>query len=468
MTCVSQSIAPVKALLLSTAILLMGNGLQGTLLPLRASLEAFSNVEIAILGSSYFLGFIGGCLIAPKFIVQVGHIRAYLAFVSIASTVSLLHVLLIDVPLWWVFRALTGFCFSALFVIIESWLSERSDHATRGTIFSIYTIIHLTVVTAGQLMLTFGDPKTFSLFALASILISLAAVPVAMTRSPSPDPVLFHVPRLDRLYYSAPIGFVGCLSYGLTIGAFWSLGPVFAVTSGLDATGVGLFMSATVLGGAAGQWPLGRMSDHIDRRVIILITCVASTIIGIALSSDLGNYDSQMPVQIFVLGFVFGAFAYPLYALSVAHANDLANGSDYVETSSGLLLIFSLGATLGPIMASLVIGFSSYHLLFYFTAFVHILTAAFAALRMIIRGPIRQDAKVDFNEALVAARTVAPVEIIEPHDKHQVSSSFGGLLPDWASRPSNSGHAGPAGLQETSKRASGANSVQQTRGLTPT
>ncbi len=227
-------------------------------------------------------------------------------------------------------------------------------------------------------------------------------------------------------------------------------------------------MSATVLGGAAGQWPLGRMSDHIDRRVIILITCVASTISGIALSSDLGNYDLQRPFQIFALGFAFGAFAYPLYALSVAHANDLANGSDYVETSSGLLLIFSLGATLGPIMACLVIGLSSYHLLFYFTAFVHILTAAFAALRIIIRAPISQDAKVDFNEALVAARTLAPVEIIEPHDKHQASSSLGGLPPNWACRPSNSGRAGPAGLQGASKRASGSNSVQQTRGLTPT
>ena len=170
-----RALAPVSALLLSVAILLMGNGLQGTLLPVRAGIEAFSTFDIGILGSSYFLGFALGCLLGPYAVRRVGHIRAFTAMVSIASTTALLHVVVLNPAVWWVMRGLTGFCFATLYMIIESWINEKASNETRGFVFSVYTIINLTVITLGQMMLTLTDPGTFVLFAVASVMISIAA-----------------------------------------------------------------------------------------------------------------------------------------------------------------------------------------------------------------------------------------------------------------------------------------------------
>lgn len=408
-----HSIAPVGALLLSVAILLTGNGLQGTLLPVRADLESFSQVEIGILGSFYFIGFTLGCLAGPAFIARAGHIRSYLALVSVASSIALLHAMIVEPVLWWIFRALTGFCFAALFIIIESWLNERSNNQTRGAIFSIYTIITLTVVSVGQMMLALSDPKAFPLFAITSILVSLAAVPVAMTRSQSPDPIDEIVPHVRRLYKLSPVGFIGCLAYGLAIGAFWTLGPIFAVDHRLTPIGIGLFMSATVLGGAVGQWPLGRLSDKVDRRLVILSTCVFAAVAGLALS----YFQESAPALIIGLGFSFGLFAFPLYALSVAHANDLAAPTDYVATSGGLLLVYSASAAAGPAIASVFQSFVEQQSLFMYTAGVHLLAACFVFFRMPYRASVPKEDKVEFTEALIAAETVGPVEIIQPADE---------------------------------------------------
>ncbi len=412
MASVRQSIAPVTALLISVALLLMGNGLQGTLLPVRGNLEMFSDVQIGILGSCYYVGFTLGCLAAPLLIARVGHIRAYLAFVSLASTVALVHAAIVNPVLWWVLRGITGFCFAVLFVIIESWLNERSVRETRGTIFSIYTIINLTVITVGQMMLVLSDPSSFPLFALASILVSLAGVPVALSRAQSPDPIPVVMPRLSRLFALSPIGVLGCLAVGLANGAFWSLGPVFAMESGRGSAGIALFMSATVLGGAVGQWPFGRLSDLIDRRLVILANCTFAGVAGLVLS-----YFHQSPqASLIGLGFVYGVFAFPLYALSVAHANDFAAPTDHVETSSGLLLVFGIGSIIGPTLASLVDGLIAHQSLFTYMATIYLLTACFVIWRIAHREPAAEEDKGDFSDALIATRTAAPFEFIDKSD----------------------------------------------------
>ena len=183
------TIAPIAALLLSVAILLTGNGLQGTLLPLRAQIEAFSMLDIGLMGSAYNLGFALGCLLASFIVRRVGHIRSFTAMICIASSVALAHTLFLKPATWWLLRAITGFCFAALFMIIESWLNERSTKENRGTVFSIYTIISLTVLTVGQLMIMLYDPAAFPLFCIIAILISLAAVPVALTTAQAPAPI---------------------------------------------------------------------------------------------------------------------------------------------------------------------------------------------------------------------------------------------------------------------------------------
>lgn len=407
MSSIRHSIAPVFALLFGVSLLLMGNGLQGTLLPVRGNLETFSYFDVGVLGSFYYLGFTIGCFAGPLFIARSGHIRAYLALVSIASTVALLHAIIVDPKTWWLLRGVTGFCVSVLFITIESWLNERSDNQTRATVFSIYMIINMTVITLGQLMLNLADPKSFTLFAIASILVSLASVPIAMTRSQSPQPIPVIMPDIKRLFLVSPASFIGCFSHGLVAGTFWSLGPVFALNSGLSVGEVGLFMSMAVLGGAFGQWPLGRISDMIDRRYVILVTCICSAIAGISMSL----FNDVMPYAIFVFSFLYGFFSFPLYSVVVAHANDFSKDNDYVAISSGLLFVLGVGSIIGPVLASLVDGFIAKKSMFFYTAVVYVVTALVVWLRMRQRSAVEEEDKSEFKDALVASESLSAVDI---------------------------------------------------------
>ena len=261
-------------------------------------------------------------------------------------------------------RAVTGYCFAILYIVIESWLNARSDNRTRGTIFSIYTAINLTVITAGQMMLGLADPRSFSLFAFAAILVSLAALPIAFTGSASPEQPEFVRPRIVKLFSISPVGAAGCFAVGLANGAFWALGPVFAQNEGFELNEIAVFMSAVVLGGALAQWPLGSLSDRVDRRIVMIVAAIIAMVAAMALMF-LPAADKNMLVA---AGAVFGAGAFPLYAIAVAHANDYADAAESVEVSSGLLLTYGMGAALGPLLASLWREFISGPSLFFFTA----------------------------------------------------------------------------------------------------
>ena len=408
----TSAFAPITALLLSVALLLMGNGLQGTLLPVRANLEAFSALDIGVLGSSYFIGFAAGCLYGPRLIRRAGHIRAFAALVAIASCVVLVHALFLNPVLWWGLRATTGFCFAVLYMVIESWLNEKSTNETRGFIFSLYTMINLTVITIGQLMLGLDRPEDFPLFLLASILVSLAAVPVALTRAEAPAPVQSVKIRLKHLYNLSPVGVLGCLAVGLANGSFWALAPVFAQMKGANTWGVAIFMSAAVIAGAIGQWPLGLLSDKTDRRrIIIVATCGSATagLLMVVLAPPWG-------VALLALGFLFGLFAFPIYGLCVAHMNDYVETDGYVEAASGLLLVFALGAAIGPVLTSLLIRFFGPDALFGMTAGVQLCLAAFALHRMRRRAPAPEEAHVAFTESLNYAQTVSTVDPTGDHE----------------------------------------------------
>jgi MFS family permease len=400
------TLMPVAALLLSVAILLMGNGLQGVLLPIRAGIEAFSTFEIGVLGSSYYLGFVFGCILGPRVVRRVGHVRAFAAMVSVASSIALVHALISDPVLWWLLRCVTGFCFAILFMIIESWLNERSTNQTRGRVFSVYTIINLTVITLGQLMVTLHNPAAFPLFALASILVSMAVVPVALSIAPSPAPISEVRFRLWRLFGISPVGFVGSIAVGATNGAFWSLGPAFAQGSGLNVTGIAFFMSITVIGGALGQWPLGFASDQTDRRKVIIATCIAGALAG----AGMVLFDDVWGRGIFVFAFLFGMFTLPVYSLSAAHMNDSVASDEYVETSGGLLLLFGIGAGIGPLIASTLMTVFGVDGLFVFTALIHLMFALFAFQRLHSRARPGEDDRVPFTDSLLSAQTVMPID----------------------------------------------------------
>lgn len=403
---VATALAPVGALLFSVSLLLMGNGLQGTLLPVRGNMASFTSIELGLLGTAYFLGFTFGCMHGPLLVRRSGHIRAYLAMTALASVVVLVHALYVDPVGWWALRAVTGYCFAILYIVIESWLNASSTNGTRGTVFSIYTAINLTVITAGQMMLGLADPEAFNLFAVAAILVSLAALPIAFTRSASPAQPEYVQPRISKLFRISPVGVAGCFAVGLANGSFWSLGPVFAQNQGFDINEIAVFMSSVVLGGALAQWPLGMLSDRMDRRIVMVVAAIIALLAALVLMV----VPAADKMAMVVVGAAFGAGAFPLYAIAVAHANDYADAAESVEVSSGLLLTYGMGAALGPLLASLWREALDAPSLFYFTASVHVMLIGYVMWRMSQRVPADPDQRVHFAEAAIVAQTVLSIE----------------------------------------------------------
>ncbi|HEY4134973.1 MAG TPA: MFS transporter [Alphaproteobacteria bacterium] len=408
-------IAPVGALLLSVALLLMGNGLQGTLLPVRAEIEHFSTFGIGVMGSFYYMGFALGCVLCPYAVRAVGHIRAFTAMVAVAATVALIHAMFLSLYVWWPARALTGFCFAGLYLVIESWLNDRATNQTRGAIFGIYTFINLTVITIGQFMITLYDPAAFPLFALASILVSLAAVPIALTRAQAPAPIAAVRLRPRHLYHLSPVGIVGCAIVGLANGPFWSLGALYATGEGLDLTSLATFMGLTVIGGALAQWPFGRLSDSRDRREVLALASGLAVCAGLALAIFGGLWTRA----IFPFAVLFGACAFPLYALCVAHANDMMAKDEFVEASSGLLLANGIGSAIGPLFASAAMSLLGPSGLFVYTAAIHAIMLAFVLYRIRQRAPAAPEERGSFvpvPESSLAVVTLDPRTDETPQD----------------------------------------------------
>jgi len=408
-------IVPIFALLLSVSLLLMGNGLQSALLPVRASIESFSAIDIGILGSAYFLGFAGGCVFGPHVVRRVGHIRTFTAMATIASCAVLVHAFVLNPVVWWLLRVATGICFAVLYMVIESWLNEKASNENRGTVFSIYTIINLTVVTLGQMMLILDEPSNFMLFSIASILVSLAAVPVALSKSAEPAPIQSTRINFRALYQTSPVGVVGCLVVGLANGAFWALAPVFAGGDSTDVATVAIFMSVVVIAGAVGQWPLGRMSDRMDRRRVILLTSTGAMCAALVLVLLVPS----MEMLLLPTAFAYGLFAFPLYSLCVAHTNDFADDSKYVEVACGLLLVYALGAVIGPIVASISMHFIGAGGLFAFTALVHAGLIGFVLHRLRRREAAPIEDHITFADAMRVGLTVSSVDPISHPQSEQ-------------------------------------------------
>lgn len=401
---VSQSREPspllsVAALLVSVAFLITGNGLQMMLLPLRGDAEGFSAVQIGFMGSGYYLGFVLGCLGTPLLLRRARHVRTFAALVSIASAVALGYPMLVDAWLWALLRLITGFCLAGLYLIVESWINDRATSETRGALISIYVAINYIVTALGQMTATLFESSSFALFSIASILVSVAAVPLALSRSPEPRPpelVRFRPLYLLRL---SPAGTVSIFLIGLACGAFWSLGPVLANARSANVTSAALFMSVAVLGGALAQWPIGRLSDSLDRRhVLIGVTgaaALASLVIGML--PDLGG-----PWLVFA--FIFGATLLPSYAVASAHVFDFAERAHFVEVSAGLLLLYGLGSTIGPALAALCMQWLGPTGLLVFIALIQLVLIAFVAQRMTRRQAPSEADKQSFN--LVATAPV--------------------------------------------------------------
>lgn len=403
-------IKPITALLLSAAIILAANGLEGVLLPLRGAMERFSDMEIGLIGSAYFAGFTLGCFSGPRVIARVGHIRAFTVFAAIAALSPLIEAMWPQPPLWWALRVMTGICFAGILNTVESWLTSVATNANRGQLMGAYAFINFCSLMLGQQLINLGSPGDFRLFSLVAILCSLAGVPLALTLSRPPAPPLRPRLRLRKIYAVSPASVAGCLGAGLANGAFWALGPVYARDSGLPDFQVAAFVSLAVAGGALAQWPIGRLSDRFDRRIVLAGLCMAAALIGLSLFV----LPAETPASLrLTLAAMFGIGALPVYPVSFAHANDHSERDEAVSVSSNLLLLFGLGAIAGPVAAAALKAHLGAGSLFLYTAAIHLLVALAVVYRISRRAPPREKERPGYED-LPISTTPAIFELALP------------------------------------------------------
>lgn len=393
----------VWALLLGMGILMLGHGLQGTLLPVRASLEAFGTAVIGLVMSGYFLGLLAGALLTPRLVARVGHVRVFAALASLASSVILIQALLVLPSLWFVLRFVSGVCLCGIYIVAESWLNGTVSNERRGQLFSVYMVVQLGGVAAGQFLLTLADPRGDTLFILASILLSLALLPLLLSARPTPPIEPHRAFGLPQLYRVSPLGFVGIGGIGLAQSALYAMGPVYAGAVGLGTAGISTFMALAILGGVTLQYPIGRASDRFDRRTVLtVVTVLAALAVLGAVAMD------PPPSALFVMFFLFGGLSLPLYSVCVAHINDFLERDELVGASSALLLVNALGSALGPTLAALAmeaLGSRGFPL---FLAAMHLAIGGFAVWRMTRRAapPLTAQGPTVFISTSAAASPV--------------------------------------------------------------
>jgi len=364
-------VRPISSLLLGLFLSAVGNGLQSTLVPLRAGLEGFAQPSIGGIMSAYFVGYLLGAMAVPRLIHRAGHIRAFAALASLASVVTLLHLVVVNPWFWAVFRALNGLCICALSVIIESWLNGHALPQHRGKILSLAGLITVVAIALGQLLLNLAGPDDFVLFCLVSIAISLALVPLSLTRSSAPCVSQSQGLKVRRLLAITPLGAGGMFLTGLSMGAFLGMSPTYvqSLGGGLDTREISLFMAMLMLGAVCLQWPLGWLSDRIDRRRVI--ACVLCANLSVCLVFVF--FARPQALALLPLAFFLGGFGQSLYALFAAWVNDQLPPEQALATARNLLLVFGLGSAIGPFAASLLMGGIGPDGLFWLLSLVYVL-----------------------------------------------------------------------------------------------
>lgn len=344
-------ILPIGALLAGIALLLLGSGLLNTTVTLRGSLEGFSDTTLGLIGSTYFLGFFLGSFVAPRLIRRMGHIRAFAFFGAAVASCILLHALVVTPWFWMVLRVITGVGLVGFYAVIESWLNDQTAAERRGQVFAIYMVVNLAALAGAQQLLRVDSPAAFTLFAVAAIFVCASLLPVTMTRFP--QPAVGAPPRLDLtlIRRAAPAAFVGALSSGLSMGAFWSLTPVYGERIGLDAAGIAALMTSAIVGGALLQWPMGRLSDAGDRRLALAIAAAGATFAGLAVGA-FGHIEHVPLVGLFL----FGGMAFAVYPIVVAHLVDHLHQDEILAGNTGILFLHGVGAAIGPAIAGALMG----------------------------------------------------------------------------------------------------------------
>ena len=368
------------ALFFGVAMIMLANGLQGSLIGVRASIEGYSAASAGIILTGYYAGFLSGALLIPRRIKSVGHVRMFAALASIASISILLHSIHVSFFGWFLMRFISGMCFVGMYTVAESWINDLSENNNRGKALSIYMMVSMAGSAVGQLFLNIANPETASLFMLVSILISISLVPILIVVSKQPDFSVTEFLNIKQLYEASPLGVIAAMMTGLAHGTLWGIGTIYGLKSGLSIEQVSIFMFTFIIGGALNQYLIGYLSDTYDRRTIIVIVSFLAGIFSI-LAVIFGNTFSVLVA----ITFIFGGLTVPLYALSIAHTNDFLSKREMVAASSGLQLAGGIGLTLGPVIGGFAIDIIGASGFWIYLFLIHTSLGLFGIYRMTIR-----------------------------------------------------------------------------------
>ena len=384
----------------------LGNGLQGTLSSWRADFEGFSVLTTGLIMSGYFIGQLVSSILAPKQIKKTGQIRTYAAYASIASTAILIQILFIEPPVWLVARFLSGFCIAGIMIIVEGWLNSISSNENRGQIFSIHMIVVWGGLALGQGLFAVDDPAGVSLFLLASILLSISLIPILLTEIKAPEADIQESLGLRALWKASPSGVATIGLSGLASAGFFGVGTIYAVKAGLSVSQTALFMTLFIGFGAASQWPLGWLSDKIDRRKVIMFCCVTVICICIVLASF--EFTSTI---LLILSALVGAFTLPLYSLGVAQSNDRLEPKQMISASGTIVLVFSVFAALGPFTMSYFLELFEMFGFMIYMGIVHLVIAVTVLIMMMINQNVNESEQTDF-QVMAQRPSVVAMEVI--------------------------------------------------------
>ncbi|HSO47562.1 MAG TPA: MFS transporter [Rhizobiaceae bacterium] len=383
---------PIFALIMGSAFLMTAGGLNGLILPLRGSYEGFSTLSLGLLGTGWAIGYVAGCLRVPKLVRKVGHVRTFGVMAALATISVLLSLLILHPWAWIPLRALTGFSFAGAAMIVESWLNERTENKYRGRIFGVYTMVNLLATTAGQMMISLGETTGFEFFVMAALFYVLALVPTALSTRAQPKPLVESKLDLKALILNSPIAVAGAFLVGISNSSFGTLGVVYGQAVKLDVGSIALMMSLSLLAGSLFQIPVGMLSDRRDRRTVL----AGIAILAAAVDLYFIVFQPSNPWAVIIAASVFGGAIYSMYPVLIAHAYDHATPDSYLRISGGLLLVFGIGAILGPLLAGLAMDFAPASGLFVVTLFAHLALAGYALYRMTQRVPVVGEAKKGF------------------------------------------------------------------------
>ncbi|MGI9358234.1 MAG: MFS transporter [Paracoccaceae bacterium] len=371
------------ALMLGMMLLMVGNGLQGTLIGIRGEIEGFSTIELSIVMSAYFVGFLGASQLVPELIRRVGHVRVFAALASFISAVLIAYPLLTNPIFWSVGRVVIGFCYCGVYITAESWLNNSVDNEKRGQALSLYMIVQMVGIVSAQGVLALGNPNGYSLFIIISILVSISFAPILLSISPAPAFERTKLMTLSRLFTSSPLACVGMFLLGGVFSAQFGMSAVFGAQIGLSLSQISLFVASFYIGAMIFQYPIGWVSDKMDRRLLILLISAAS-----ATGSASAYFAEGYFFALVFAAFLVGGLTNPLYSLLIAHANDFIVYEDMASAAAGLLFVNGVGAVSGPIIIGYAMNAFGPEIFFVIIALLMATLAIYAGYRMTQRATV--------------------------------------------------------------------------------